>query len=69
MRFFDLSAAVFFSALHGSTPLNSGFIGANPHLFGNTFNVTFTQASTYHYICGQHDDMGMKGTVTVLPKN
>ncbi len=56
------------SAFDGSAPLNSGFLGANPHLFGNTFNVTFTHAGTYHYICGLHDDMGMQGTVTVLSK-
>jgi len=29
--------------------------------------ITFTNAGTYSYICAIHDDVGMRGTVTVLP--
>ncbi len=54
-------------AYDGSKPLNSGFIGADPHWFGKTFSVTFTRAGTYHYICALHDEMGMRGTVVVDP--
>lgn len=31
------------------------------------FRVTFTKAGTYPYICALHDQLGMKGTVIVLP--
>lgn len=31
------------------------------------FRVTFTKAGTYPYICAFHDNLGMKGTVIVLP--
>ena len=31
------------------------------------FRVTFTHAGVYPYICVLHDDLGMKGTITVLP--
>ncbi len=31
------------------------------------FRVTFTKAGKYPYICALHDDLGMKGEVTVLP--
>jgi plastocyanin len=31
------------------------------------FRVTFTKAGTYPYICSFHDNLGMKGTVIVLP--
>lgn len=53
----------------GSGTLNSGFIGMDPHWFGTTYAVTFTKAGTYPYICALHDDMGMKGTITVRPAN
>jgi plastocyanin len=29
--------------------------------------VTFTKAGTYDYFCALHDELGMKGTVVVLP--
>ena len=48
----------------GSFNLSSGFLlAALP--WGNMFNVTFTAAGTYHYICGLHDMMGMVGSITV----
>jgi len=46
--------------------VNSGFIGAGLP-FGTTFTATFTAAGTYSYICALHDDLGMVGTITVLP--
>jgi plastocyanin len=45
--------------------VNSGFIGAGLP-FGTQFQVTFTGAGTYSYICALHDDMGMKGTIIVV---
>jgi plastocyanin len=46
--------------------INSGFLGASrPN--GTTFRVTFTRAGTYTYKCVLHDDLGMTGTVVVLP--
>jgi plastocyanin len=45
---------------------NSGFVGAGLP-FGTTFSATFTTAGTYHFICVLHDDVGMTGTVVVLP--
>jgi plastocyanin len=35
--------------------------------FGTTFSATFTAPGTYNYICALHDDLGMTGTVVVLP--
>jgi plastocyanin len=31
------------------------------------FRVTFTSPGTFNYICALHDDLGMKGTVLVVP--
>jgi plastocyanin len=31
------------------------------------FRVTFKQEGVYPYICAIHDELGMKGTVIVLP--
>jgi plastocyanin len=45
---------------------NSGFVGAGLP-FGTTFTATFAGAGTYHFICALHDDLGMKGTIVVLP--
>jgi len=50
--------------------VNSGFISQpNPAFptFGTTFSVKFTTPGTYPYICALHDDLGMVGTITVLP--
>ncbi|SRR5581483_3359851 len=46
--------------------VNSGFVG-NGFPFGTTFNVTFTAPGTYSYFCSLHDDLGMTGTIQVLP--
>lgn len=45
---------------------NSGFVGAGLP-FGTTFTATFAAPGTYHFICALHDDLGMKGTIVVLP--
>ena len=68
-------------ALHatvGSTAdsVHSGFIGSAPQdqtslpqtpLGFTRFRVTFTNPGVYPYICALHDDLGMKGTIIVLP--
>jgi plastocyanin len=59
-----------------SDSVNSGLIIAAPQerigllqapLGVTRFRITFTHAGTYPYICALHDQLGMKGTVTVLP--
>ena len=59
-----------------SDNIHSGFIVAAPQdriglpqapLGVTRFRVTFTHAGVYPYICALHDDLGMKGTVTVKP--
>lgn len=59
-----------------SDSAHSGFILAGPQervglpqspLSFTRFRVTFTHPGTYPYICALHDDLGMKGTVIVLP--
>ncbi|MBV9323853.1 MAG: hypothetical protein JO352_08720 [Chloroflexi bacterium] len=45
---------------------NSGVIGVGQPL-GTTFSATFTAPGTYSYICGLHDTLGMKGTISVVP--
>jgi plastocyanin len=45
---------------------NSGFVGAS-FPFGPSFTATFASPGTYHFFCSLHDDLGMKGTITVLP--
>ena len=56
--------------------VNSGWIVASGHertgvaqapLGVTRFRVTFTHAGVFHYICGLHDVLGMKGTVIVVP--
>ena len=53
-----------------TSTVNSGFLAA-PGQFGmngTQFTVTFTAPGTYAYICALHDDLGMIGTIKVLPK-
>lgn len=56
--------------------VNSGFIGIpNQETVGQPeaplditrFRVTFTAPGVFNYICGLHDNLGMKGMVIVLP--
>jgi plastocyanin len=42
--------------------LNSGIL--TPH---STFTVTFNKVGRFHYLCGLHLDMNMKGVVVVKP--
>jgi plastocyanin len=39
----------------------------DPPLGFTRFRITFTNAGTFPYICALHDELGMKGTVIVLP--
>lgn len=41
-----------------------GLFGAN----GSTWSLTFDQPGTYSYYCALHQDLGMKGSIVVLPK-
>ena len=56
--------------------VHSGFIVAAPQdriglaqapMGVTSFRITFTKPGAYPYICALHDDLGMKGTVIVLP--
>jgi plastocyanin len=56
--------------------LNSGFLSPAPQDRANLaqsnpgvtrFRVTFTSPGIFNYICAVHDQLGMKGTVTVRP--
>jgi plastocyanin len=56
--------------------LNSGFLSPAPQDRANLtqsnpgvtrFRVTFTSPGIFSYICAVHDQLGMKGTVTVHP--
>lgn len=63
----------------GEEPASLGPVGDPTHYAGgtlssgilvapsSTFTVTFTKAGTYSYLCMLHDQMGMVGSVTVLP--
>jgi plastocyanin len=52
-------------AFDGQEYLNSGVLMQGAP--GEPFSVTFTQPGTYEYVCLLHENMGMKGTITVLP--
>lgn len=63
---------------NSSDNVHSGFIIAAPQerlglpqapIGVTRFRVTFPQAGTFPYICALHDDLGMTGTVIVLPSN
>jgi len=72
----DDDGALHFTITSNATNVHSGFVIAAAHErigvptsgVGNTrVRVTFTKAGTYPYICALHDNLGMKGTVVVLP--
>lgn len=53
-------------AYDGTLPLNSGYLGMDwPQ--GASFSVKFVKAGTFPFDCALHDQLGMKGIVTVLP--
>ncbi len=53
-------------AYDGKEPLNSGYLGMDlPQ--GASFSVKFVKAGTFPFDCALHDQLGMKGVVTVLP--
>jgi plastocyanin len=49
----------------GSKPLNSGFLGTDPHWFGTTYQVRFVKAGTFAFRCDLHDYLGMVATIVV----
>jgi plastocyanin len=72
----DADGALHFTISPSTPNAHSGFIIAAAHErigfptsgVGNTrVRITFTKAGTYPYICALHDNLGMKGTIVVLP--
>ncbi len=53
------------SHFNGTSRLNSGFLFTPFQV--TRFSITFTTPGEFHYICGLHDQLGMVGSVTVLP--
>lgn len=53
------------AAFNGTSPLNSGFLGADPHWFGTSFKVKFVKAGTFAFRCDLHDYMGMLEKIVV----
>lgn len=48
----------------GAKPFHSGDVAA-----GKTWRQTFTTPGTYRYLCLQHEEHGMTGTVIVKPSD
>ena len=44
---------------------NNGVPSSDPMNQGDTFEVKFTKAGTYTYVCKFHETSNMRGTVTV----
>ncbi|HZR66937.1 MAG TPA: plastocyanin/azurin family copper-binding protein [Terriglobales bacterium] len=72
----DADGALHATIASTSDSVHSGFIvsasqdqiGSPQTPLGSTrFRVTFTNPGVYPYICALHDDLGMKGTIIVLP--
>ena len=56
------------SGVLASASLLTYFSAPNPPLAPNMqFTATFAAPGTYHYVCVFHDDMGMVGSLTVVP--
>ncbi|BBD73200.1 hypothetical protein HS1genome_1589 [Sulfodiicoccus acidiphilus] len=45
----------------------SGYYNSGPLLPGQSYSLTFTVPGVYTYVCLLHDNMGMYGTIVVLP--
>jgi plastocyanin len=72
----DADGALHATIASTSDSVHSGFIVSAPQdeigspqtpLGPTRFRVTFTSPGVYPYICALHDDLGMKGTIIVLP--
>lgn len=48
----------------GAKAFDSGFLRP-----GATYSYTFTSPGVYNYVCAPHETSGMKGKITVLPKD
>ena len=72
----DADGALHATIASTSDSVHSGFIASAPQdeigspqtpLGSTRFRITFTNPGVYPYICALHDDLGMKGTIIVLP--
>lgn len=72
----DADGALHATISSTSDSVHSGFLSSAPQdqiglpqtpLATNRFRITFTSSGVYPYICALHDDLGMKGTIIVLP--
>ena len=73
----DADGALHATIASTSDSVHSGFIVSAPQhevgspqtpLGSTRFRITFTNPGVYRYICALHDDLGMKGTIIVLPR-
>jgi plastocyanin len=55
------------TALHNVVFDNQLVPSSDPMNQGDTFEVKFTQAGTYTYVCKFHEAQNMRGTITVSP--
>jgi plastocyanin len=46
----------------------TGYFNSGLMLPGSIYRLTFTKPGVYQYLCLVHDNMGMEGTVVVLPR-
>jgi plastocyanin len=72
----DADGALHATIASTSDSVHSGFIVSAPQdeiglpqtpLGPTRFRITFARPGVYPYICALHDDLGMKGTIIVLP--
>ena len=72
----DADGALHATISSTSDSVHSGFIASAPQdqigspqtpLGTTRFRITFTNPGIYPYKCALHDDLGMKGTIIVLP--
>jgi plastocyanin len=72
----DADGALHATISSTSDSVHSGFIVSAPQdeigspqtpLGSTRFRITFTKPGVYPYICALHDQLGMKGTIIVLP--
>ena len=55
------------TSLHNVVFDNQQVPSSDPMNQGDTFEVKFTQAGTYTYVCKFHETQNMRGTITVSP--